>query len=108
MFKLLDLEITNQFVTQIKNGHFFDAHATIEKLWFSSRFLKTPRVKLLRALINGAVSLELQKRSRYEPSRRVWKNFERSIYLIDEIEINERKMFEIAIEGLKEAHEEFI
>jgi len=108
LFKLLDLEITNQFIEQIKNGCFFDAHETIEKLWFSNRFLKIPRVKLLRALINGAVSLELQKRLRYEPSRRVWKNFERSIYLLDEIDTNEREMFELAIQGLKEVHKEFI
>lgn len=107
MFKLLDLEITNQFIEQLKNGCFFDAHETIEKLWFTNRFLKIPRVKLLRALINGAVSLELKKRSRHEPSRRVWKNFERSVYLLDEIDINERTMFKLAIDGLEEVYKEY-
>jgi len=107
LFKLLDLEITNKFIEQLKKGCFFDAHETLENLWFTNRFLKIPRVKLLRGLINGAVSLELKKRSRYEPSNRVWKNFERSICLLDEIDMNEREMFEVAIKGLEEVYKEY-
>ena len=105
--KLLNKDIVDKFISQISEHEFFDAHETLEELWFEQRFEKNSRIRLLRALINGAVSLELTKRLRPEPSLRVWKYFLNNIYLVDEIYVDERDMFKSIIAGLQKIDKEY-
>lgn len=103
---MLNQEIVDTFTEQIRKGDYYDAHETIENLWFHKRFEKNSRIKLLKAIINGAVSLELYKRSRMEASKRVWRNFERNMHLIETINLEERAFFEIAIYVLNDVYED--
>ena len=70
-------ELINEFVVCINETRYFDAHETLEKIWFPRRFEDNPEMKLIKGFINGAVSFELIKRGRPEASERVWKNYEK-------------------------------
>ena len=63
------------FLELLEKEEYFLAHEVLEELWFPRRFEKTPFVQLLRGCINAAVSFELYKRGRVEPSQKVYKNF---------------------------------
>ena len=54
---------------------FYDAHEALEEIWFARRFEDDDEMKLLKGLINAAVSFELYKRNRPLQSKKVWKNY---------------------------------
>ena len=68
--KLLD-----DFIICLKEQRFYDAHEVIEKVWFPRRFEDNNEMKLLKGFINAAVSFELIKRGRKEPSNKAWRNY---------------------------------
>jgi len=74
-----------RFVRLIEAGDYFDAHEALEAVWFPQRHTKAPEVRLQRGLINGAVALELAKRGRLEPAKRVWRVYLRRRALLEEV-----------------------
>ena len=58
-----------------KEERYFDAHEALESIWFPRRFEESSEVKLLKGLINAAVSFELFKRGRMPQSKKVWANY---------------------------------
>lgn len=65
----------DEFVARLEASQFYEAHESLEALWFPRRFEDDDEVRLLKGFINAAVSFELLKRGRPEPSLRVWKNY---------------------------------
>ena len=63
------------FNSCIDNKEFYDAHEKLEELWFERRFESCSEIKLLKGFINAAVSFELIKRGRREPSKKAWANY---------------------------------
>ena len=59
----------------IDEKRYYDAHEAIEELWFPRRFEDNNEIKLLKGFINAAVSFELLKKKRQEPSQRAWKTY---------------------------------
>jgi len=81
----------NEFVLCLDEKRFFDAHESIEVLWFPKRFENCNETKLLKGFINAAVSFELKKRGRIESSKKVWKNYLKYrplLYKIDSKHLN--------------------
>jgi len=78
--------LINEFVKQINEAHYYEAHETLEKIWFPRRFEDDPEMKLIKGFINAAVSFELIKKGRPEASQRVWKNYEKYIILLNTFE----------------------
>ena len=74
--------LINEFIVCINETRYYDAHETLEKIWFPRRFEDDIQMKLVKGFINGAVSLELIKRGRPEASERVWKNYKKYIVLM--------------------------
>jgi len=68
-------QLLDSFISQISESKFFAAHESLEAIWFPRRFEEDNEVKLLKGFINAAVSFELIKRKRENPSKRVWKNY---------------------------------
>ena len=68
-------EKLKEFVDYINEHKFFEAHEALEEIWFPRRFEEDDEIKLLKGFINAAVSFELLKRGRFEPSKRVWQNY---------------------------------
>lgn len=81
----------------LKEERYFDAHEVLEALWFPRRFEKSSEVKLLRGLINAAVSFELIKRGRRDASRRVWKNYLKYRPLVGRIAADDRPDYRILV-----------
>ena len=64
-----------EYISALKEQRYFEAHEALEVLWFPRRFEESSEVKLLKGLINAAVSFELRKRGRLPQSKKVWKNY---------------------------------
>ena len=64
-----------EYILCLKEERYYDAHEALEELWFPRRFEESSEVKLLKGLINAAVSLELLKRGREPQSKKVWANY---------------------------------
>ncbi len=79
-------EHLDDFIQNLKRGNFYDAHEDLEAIWFARRFEKSDEVKVLKGFINAAVSFELQKKGKIEPSKKVWQNYLKYRELIDFID----------------------
>ena len=64
-----------EFLKALDEGDYYEAHEVIEKIWFEKRFENSNEVKLLKGFINAAVSFELVKRGRKNPSKIAWRNY---------------------------------
>lgn len=62
-------------LSEIENNLFFEAHETLESIWYPRRFEIDNETLLLKGLINAAVSLELFKRGKRAAGKKVWKNY---------------------------------
>ena len=67
--------VMDSFLEMLEQERFYDAHETLESLWFPRRFDDSDEVRLLKGLINAAVSFELKKRGRIKQSKKVWGNY---------------------------------
>jgi len=65
----------DSYLLCLEEQRFFDAHETLEEIWFPLRFINSNEVKLLKGFINAAVSFELHKRGRIVQSKKVWANY---------------------------------
>jgi len=68
-------EHLNNFIKNLHDEKFYDAHEDLECIWFARRFEDSDEVRLLKGFINASVSFELLKRGKTEPSQRVWENY---------------------------------
>ena len=75
----------DDYFTCLEKRHYFQAHEALEAIWFPRRFADNSEMKLLKGFINAAVSFELVKRGRKEAAKRVWKNYEKYVVLLDGI-----------------------
>jgi hypothetical protein len=67
--------LLNKFILELDKEQFYDAHETLEALWFPVRFEDNNEVKLIKGFINASVCLELAKKGRVDASKKVWKNY---------------------------------
>nr|WP_275855651.1 DUF309 domain-containing protein [Sulfurimonas sp. MAG313] len=79
-------ELINEYIVCINETRYFDAHETLEKIWFPRRFEKSPEMNLIKGFINAAVSFEVIKRGRPESAEKVWKTYEKYIILLGSFE----------------------
>ncbi len=68
-------KLLNEFVLCLDEKRYYDAHEALEEIWYPRRFEDNNEIKLLKGFINAAVSFELTKRGREEPSIKAWKNY---------------------------------
>ena len=78
-------QLLNNFIQELDEEKFYDAHESLEKIWFPRRFEDSDEIKLIKGFINAAVSFELIKKGRAEASDKVWKNYLKYKGLIDKI-----------------------
>jgi len=64
-----------EYILCLQEKRYYDAHEALEALWFPRRFEKSAEIKLLKGLINAAVSFELHQRGRTPQSKKVWANY---------------------------------
>lgn len=68
-------QLLDEFIYLLNEEKFYDAHESIEIIWFPRRFEDNDEIKLLKGFINASVSFELVKRGRYKQSLRVWQTY---------------------------------
>ena len=78
--------LIDAFINEINETRYFEAHETLEKIWFPRRFEDDPEIKLIKGFINAAVSFEVIKRGRLESSKKVWKTYEKYKVLLKTFE----------------------
>ena len=75
-------DLIDEFIVCINEAKYYDAHETLEKIWFPRRFEEDDEMKLIKGFINGAVSFELIKRGRPKSFEKVWETYEKYIILL--------------------------
>jgi len=93
----------NEFQNCLQEERFYDAHETLEEIWFPRRFENTNEVSILKGFINAAVSFELLKRKRKKQSKKVWLNYlkyRQLLFKIDSPYLNEYYKLSRNIESL--------
>lgn len=66
------IENFKQLITQKK---YYEAHEALEEIWFPIRGNKNDCCLVLKGFINGAVSLELNKRDKEQQSKNVYNTY---------------------------------
>ena len=80
------------YLKLIEDERFYEAHEVLEEFWYPKRFEESEEVRLVKGLINAAVSFELIKKGRMEASKRVWRNYLKYrslLYRVDSRHYNE-------------------
>lgn len=89
------------FIKNLQDENFYDAHEDLERIWFARRFEESDEVKLLKGFINASVSFELLKKNRPEASKKVWKTYLKYRDLIDSIESKYTQQYRLIIEEIE-------
>ena len=100
--KLLD-----KFSLCLDEKRYYDAHEALEEIWYTRRFEDDNEVKLLKGFINAAVSFELIKRGRENPSKKAWKNYLKYrplLYKVNSPFLNEYHSLARKVEYLKNSN----
>ena len=61
-----------KFKELINEKLYYEAHESLEELWFPIRQIKNDCCLVLKGFINAAVSLELYKRDKIEQSKKIY------------------------------------
>ena len=64
-----------EYLELMQKERFYDAHEVLEEYWYPKRFEECDEVRLIKGLINAAVSFELVKKGRFEASKKAWRNY---------------------------------
>lgn len=67
--------LLDKFTREISEERFYDAHESLEAIWFPRRFEDDNEIKLIKGFINAAVYFELIKKGRRTCSKKVWQNY---------------------------------
>ncbi|MBA3026105.1 MAG: DUF309 domain-containing protein [Sulfurimonas sp.] len=68
-------KLLEEFMLCLNEKRYYDAHEALEEIWFPRRFEKDEEVFLLKGFINAAVSFELIKLGRENPSKKAWSTY---------------------------------
>lgn len=105
---MIDIEKNlDNFIKNLNNGSFYDAHEDLEIIWFARRFEEDDEIKLLKGFINASVSFELLKKGRIEASNKVWKNYLKYRDLIHEINSLHVQKYSLIIKKIDDTKNSF-
>ncbi len=85
----MDINLSlEKIILFLENDDFIKSHDLFEELWRKYKDNENTRKEsfILKAFVNGSVTIELFKMQRYEHSLNVWNTYKKYEYLIDEIE----------------------
>lgn len=93
------------FIQELHEERYYDAHESLEIIWFARRFEDSNEIKLLKGFINASVSFELMKKNRKESAQRVWQTYLKYKPLLNQIDSEHLKDYHaiaLHIEKIKE------
>ena len=76
-----------EIILLLDQNKFVESHDIFEELWRKYKNNESTRKEsfILKAFVNGSVSIELYKMQRFEHCSNVWNTYKKYEYLIDEI-----------------------
>lgn len=89
------------FALSLEEERYYDAHEDLEPVWYLRRFEDDNEVRLLKGFINAAVSFELLKRGRPQPSHVAWTTYLKYRPLLETL-VTPRKELYVTISQLIE------
>ena len=98
-----------EYLQLIEKQRFYDAHEVLEEWWYPKRFEENDEVRLIKGLINAAVSFELVKKERLEASKKAWRNYLKYrmlLYKVASKDFNEYHRAVRAVDAYKRALEQ--
>jgi hypothetical protein len=99
-------ELLEDFISNLHREDFYEAHESLEKIWFPRRFEKSDEINLIKGFINAAVSFELLKKGRVEASEKVYKIYEKYknlIHNIDSPHLNKYTLIAELLQSIKDS-----
>lgn len=81
------------FVVALNEARYYDAHEDLEAIWFPRRFEDDDEVKLWKGFINAAVSFELIKKGRPNPSEVAWKTYRKYCPLLESLNTPYKELY---------------
>lgn len=79
-------KLLEDFIDCLNSEKYYDAHESLEEIWFPRRFEDNDEIRLLKGFINASVSFELAKRNRVDASKKVWGTYLKYIPLLHKID----------------------
>jgi hypothetical protein len=86
-------EAFGAFERSLAEGRYYDAHEDLETIWFPRRFEDHDEVKLWKGFINAAVSFELIKRGRPNPSETAWQTYLKYLPLLESLVTPHKELY---------------
>lgn len=105
----INLEL-EQIILLLNQNKFVEAHDVFEELWRDYKKDESTREEsfILKAFVNGSVSIELYKMQRFEHSLNVWNTYKKYENLIDELETLNTNNYKKIKEIIYKKREEYI
>jgi predicted metal-dependent hydrolase len=105
----INLEL-EEIILLLNGNKFVQAHDIFEELWRKYKNNESTRQEsfILKAFVNGSVSIELYKMQRFEHSLNVWNTYKKYEYLIDEIISLNKNNYKKIKEIIYEKREKYI
>jgi predicted metal-dependent hydrolase len=99
-----------EIILLLNQNKFVESHDVFEELWREYKKDESTRKEsfILKAFVNGSVSIELYKMQRFEHSLNVWNTYKKYEYLIDEIDSFNKKNYQKIKEIIYEKREKYI
>jgi len=97
-------ELLDEFVMRLNEERFYDAHESLEEIWFPRRFEGSDEMQFLRGLINAAVSFELIKKGRPDSAKKVWKNYIKYKDLMNNIDSPYLNKYNFIVQEIESIH----
>ena len=100
----------NQIIEKLNSNSFVKAHDISEDLWRKYKNSKETRDEsfILKAFVNGAISIELYKMQRVEHSFNVWNTYKKYEHLIEKLNSKNRPKYQEIKALIYKKREEFI
>jgi len=97
-------ELLDEFVMRLNEERFYDAHESLEEIWFPRRFEDSDEMQFLRGLINAAVSFELIKKGRPDSAKKVWKNYIKHKDLMNNLDSPYLNKYNFIVQEIESIH----
>lgn len=102
------MNFLDDFLILIQNNEFKCAHEILEPFWKECKQNSNKSEELLlKALINGATSLELLRLGRKEASLKAWNVLEKYSYHLEFISTEKAKVYTCALKKLTQKKERY-
>ncbi len=98
----------DQFIEEIKNERFVEAHEVLEISWKELKKTNTKEANLQKGLINATTAIALKLKGKESGAYRVWDTYLKYKPLINSVKSDLSEKYKIAEKILEEKYEKYM